>query len=208
MLHVADYPRAIGEFLELDHTINSTYKVLQRLGIENDTLIVVTADHAHGFDIFGSVDTLFLTNQTDARSKRNAVGPYERSGSFTGDQQYVSADSNTGYPTNWQPRYAMAAGLVAHPDITENFKLVENVTTTGGARLPAVLANSTYGYVANPSDSPGGFVVNGTLPVSYPQGVHSLMDVAVYAMGPGSELFRGYQSSIQIFQRLVGAMQL
>ena len=53
MMHVLDYDRALGELLELDNTIAATKAHLQALNILNDTLIVVTADHGHGFDVFG-----------------------------------------------------------------------------------------------------------------------------------------------------------
>ena len=46
-------------------------------------------------------------------------------------------------------------------------------------------------FYANPRDNVDGFLVNGTLPVNQDQGVHSLTDVPVYAMGPCQELFSG-----------------
>lgn len=48
---------ALGELLELDNTVKGTLAKLTALGILNDTLIIVTADHGHAFDVFGSVDT-------------------------------------------------------------------------------------------------------------------------------------------------------
>jgi arylsulfatase A-like enzyme len=49
-MHVLDYERALGELLELDDTIRGTIAHLKAIGQLNDTLIVVTADHGHGFD--------------------------------------------------------------------------------------------------------------------------------------------------------------
>ena len=46
-------------------------------------------------------------------------------------------------------------------------------------------------YTVNPEDAKDGILVNGTLPVSNDQGVHSLTDVPVFAQGPGQELFGG-----------------
>lgn len=52
--------------------------------------------------------------------------------------------------------------------------------------------NSTTMYVANPTDSHGvgGFYIQGNLPISNDQGVHSLTDVPVYAWGAGKLFFR------------------
>ena len=63
-----------------------------------------------------------------------------------------------------------------------------------GPRVPAL--NETGGtggrdFYVNAKDNPDGFVVNGTLPVSAEQGVHSLTDVPVFAVGPCQELFAG-----------------
>lgn len=57
-------------------------------------------------------------------------------------------------------------------------------------------------FYANPEDSESGFVVNGTLPVDEAQGVHSLTDVPVFAMGPCQELFGGVYNNIDIFYKL------
>ncbi len=48
-MHVLDYDRALGDLLELDDTVRATIAKLQALGELEDTLIVVSADHGHGF---------------------------------------------------------------------------------------------------------------------------------------------------------------
>jgi len=53
MLHVGDSERAMGELLELDDTVKAVLAHLEKLGIADETLVVVTSDHAHGFDVFG-----------------------------------------------------------------------------------------------------------------------------------------------------------
>ena len=58
----------------------------------------------------------------------------------------------------------------------------------------------------NPKDQPDGFIVNGTLPVSDDQGVHSLTDVSVFASGPGAERFRGTYNNIDIFFKMADAL--
>lgn len=79
-MHSLDYDRALGELLELDDTIRASIEHLKKLNTLKETLIVVTADHGHGFDVMGSVDTKYLADQDDDRAKRNAVGVYEGSG--------------------------------------------------------------------------------------------------------------------------------
>jgi alkaline phosphatase len=51
MMHVLDYHRALGELLELDDTVRAAIEHLKKIGEYEDTLIVVTADHGHGFDV-------------------------------------------------------------------------------------------------------------------------------------------------------------
>lgn len=73
MMHALDYDRALGELLELDDTIRATIQCmlylsctlmvssslsfadLKEIGEEENTLIVVTADHGHGFVRFHSL---------------------------------------------------------------------------------------------------------------------------------------------------------
>jgi len=98
-MHTLDYDRALGELLELDDTISASIKHLKSLNSLNETLIVVTADHGHGFDVMGSVDTRYLADQTDDRSKRDAVGTYQNSG--------LSQYMNTGNLTYTEGKQAL-----------------------------------------------------------------------------------------------------
>ncbi|KAF2106469.1 alkaline-phosphatase-like protein [Lophiotrema nucula] len=198
MMHVLDYDRALGELLELDDTVKATIAKLKEKHILKDTLVLVTADHGHGFDVMGSVDTRYLAAQNVDRKKRDAVGTYQNSGLSqyinTGNLTYT--DSN--FPSNWDPRYTLFQGLMADPDRRENWSVHKD-----GPREPAVPADPAQSpvaeYVANPEDGEGGILLNGTLPVANDQGVHSLTDVPVFAMGPCQEKFGGVYSSIDIF---------
>jgi alkaline phosphatase len=195
MMHVLDYDRALGELLELDDTVNATVNKLKQMGCLNNTLVLVTADHGHGFDVMGSVDTQYLAAQNTDRKKRDAIGTYEQSGLSqyinTGNLTYT--DSN--FPSNWDPRYTLFQGLMADPDRRENWKVHKD-----GPRVPAVPREEDEDdHVANPEDAKDGILLNGTLPVENDQGVHSLTDVPVFAMGPCQELFGGVYNSIDIF---------
>ncbi|KAG6862573.1 hypothetical protein C0995_000122 [Termitomyces sp. Mi166 len=210
MMHVLDYDRALGELLELDDTVRASIEHLKKIGELENTLIVVTADHGHGFDVFGGADTKYLAVQTDDRKKRQAVGIYENSGlsgytvaegSLPNNETVIYGAQGPNFPVQWNPRYTYAAGFGANPDHRESYAI-----NIGGPRLPAV--NTPNGAEVNPSDNPAGFVVSGTLPTDEPQGVHSLTDVSVFANGPGADAFRGVYNNIDIFFKIADALAL
>ncbi|OAQ63452.1 extracellular phytase [Pochonia chlamydosporia 170] len=203
-MHALDYDRALGDLLELDDTVRETVKKLKQLRILDETLIVVSADHGHGFDVYGSADTEYLGKQEDERAKRNAIGVYEKSGLSQYTQQSKNIQYGTGvnFPANWEPRYAIAGGVGAAPDRREDYKVHKS-----GPREPAVKGGDGS-YVVNPKDAPNGIVINGTLPTSEAQGVHSLTDVPVFAMGPCQETFGGTYSNVDIFYKMATCLGL
>jgi alkaline phosphatase len=205
-MHTLDYDRALGDLLELDDTINATIAHLKSIGEYNNTLIVVTSDHGHGFDVYGAADTKYLTEQRGDRRKRSAIGTYEKSGQsqYTVQGNGTSYGTGPNFPLNWEPRYAIAAGFAANPDHREDYKL---------HATPRSPATNTTGFPSNdnyvnPRDAPNGFIVNGTLPTSDSQGVHSLTDVAVFAMGPCQADFAGVYNSIDIFYKMANCLGL
>ncbi|KAL0954950.1 hypothetical protein HGRIS_003883 [Hohenbuehelia grisea] len=211
MMHVLDYDRALGELLELDDTIRATLEHLEKIGERDNTLVVVTADHGHGFDVFGSADTKYLAAQTDDRKKRDAIGVYEASGlsgytvskdSLPNNTTTVVGAQGPNFPVQWDPRYTYAGGFAANPDHREGYAVNQS-----GPRSPTQAAPSG-GVTFNSQDQSQGFVVEGTLPVSESQGVHSLQDVSVFASGPGSDAFRGVYNSIDIFFKMADALGL
>ncbi|KAL8871836.1 MAG: hypothetical protein Q9174_002416, partial [Haloplaca sp. 1 TL-2023] len=191
-MHLLDYDRSLGEVLELDDTVKAAMAKLKQLGSDKETLILVTADHGHGFDVTGSVDTTYLNAQPTDRQKRNAVGTYKESGLsqyvYPGSPEDTSSlqfSEGAYFPANWDPRYTLHSAVGANPDHRENYQVHKN-----GPRRPAI--NTTEdedNYIVNYKDAVTGFIVNGTLPVAADQGVHSLTDVPVFAEGPCQELF-------------------
>lgn len=161
-MHALDYDRALGDLLELDDTVKATIAKLKELGELENTLLIVTADHGHGFDVYGNADTEYLSSKSENREKRNAIGTYEKSGTSQYQVANASISYNTGvnFPVNWEPRYALAQGFGAMPDHRENFKV--HKTPRGAATNTSGFPSNDY--YANPKDAPDGFLVNGTLP--------------------------------------------
>jgi alkaline phosphatase len=161
-MHTLDYDRALGDLLELDDTVKATIEKLKALGELNNTLIIVTADHGHGFDVFGSADTTYLSSKTNDREKRNAIGVYQNSGQsqYTVTNASISYNTGVNFPVNWDPRYTLAQGVGAHPDVRENYKVHKS-----GPRTPAVNITGfpSDDYYVNPTDNTDGFIINGTI---------------------------------------------
>ncbi|EHK99643.1 putative Alkaline phosphatase H [Glarea lozoyensis 74030] len=206
-MHVLDYDRALGDLLELDDTVNATIAKLKQMGELENTLIIVTADHGHGFDVYGSADTKYLSSKADDREKRNAIGVYRESGlsQYTVSNASVSYNTGVNFPVNWDPRYTLAQGTGAFPDKRENYRVHKS-----GSRVPAVniTGKANDDYYVNAKDNTDGYIVNGTLPTNEAQGVHSLTDVPVFAMGPCQELFGGVYSNIDIFFNMANCLGL
>ena len=214
-MHVLDYDRALGELLELDDTIKATMAYLESIGELNNTQIIVTADHGHGFDVAGSVDTKYLNAQSGDRKKRTAVGTYAESGlsqylvanrsAPVGSDQNLVYSSGTNFPNNWDPRYTLFQGFMANPDHRENYQVHKK-----GPRIPAINITGfdNEDFYVNYIDAVTGFLINGTLPVSADQGVHSLTDVPVFAQGPCQDSFNGVYNSIDIFYGMAGCLGL
>ncbi|KAI1370400.1 alkaline phosphatase-like protein [Hypoxylon crocopeplum] len=205
-MHALDYDRALGDLLELDDTVRATIAHLKEIGELESTLILVTADHGHGFDVYGGIDTKYLSEQKTDRDKRSAVGTYELSGlsQYTVPADGVSYGTGANFPLNWDPRYTLAQGLSANPDHRENYRV---------HKAPRSVVSSAPGFdeddlFVNAQDSPDGFVVNGTLSVAEAQGVHSLTDVPVFAMGPCQETFGGVYGNIDIFYKMANCLGL
>ncbi|KAG0031956.1 hypothetical protein BGZ81_000222 [Podila clonocystis] len=202
MMHPLDYDRALADLLELDNTIGKTKEWLKKHGLDKDTLILVTSDHAHSFDVYGSVDTQYFNSfsASEEYEKKNSIGTYENSGW----PSYVDADGD-GFPDKWDVRYTLAAGTAGYPTHREDFQISIN-----GTNVPAITKTSShhhYPEVVAP-ESAKGILKGSTLNAKEEVGVHSLQDVPIFASGPGSNLFAGIQDNTEIFHKIAEVLGL
>ena len=103
----------------------------------------------------------------------------------TQNQSYPSVSSRLRLLT--LSRYTLCSALGANPDHRENYQVHES-----GPRIPATNTTADQNdHIVNYKDAVTGFLVNGTIPVDNSQGVHSLTDVPVFAIGPCQESFGG-----------------
>lgn len=192
-LHPLDFDRALADAIEFDRAIAAAAE--WAAANAPDTLIVVTADHAHGFDVYGTVDVEEFNAATDDSGRRAAIGIYNNAGFPT----YVDEDGDM-FPDDWAPSVALAMGVNNIPNMTEDYQV---------STVPRVPAQNVDGVdVDNPEDDPNGITLNSNLPPGSTSGVHTLQDVPVYANGPGSAYFGRSLENVEVFFGMAAAIGL
>ncbi len=134
-MHNMDFDRGLSELLELDRTVKAVGDWAKKHASNGETAIVVTADHGHAYDVYGSVDTHYFDTQPAedsgkvkdivgvesqlSVSKRQAIGVYAESGwpDLVTDE--------LGLPTKWENRFRLAQGKVDKLAYKEDFKLAK-----------------------------------------------------------------------------------
>ena len=193
-LHPLDFDRAVADAIEFDRAIAAAAEWVA----ENapDTLVVVTADHAHGFDVYGIVDVEAFNAAEDDAGRRDAIGIYNNAGF----PDYVDADGDY-YPDTWDIKRTLAWGMNNVPNFTEDFQV------SAVPRVPSTTGDDGIA-VDNPDDDPNGLTFSGNLPMSSTNGVHTLQDVPVYAHGPGSAYFGRSLENVEVFFGMAAAIGL
>ncbi len=184
-LHVLDWQRAAYDNIEMDLAVGVAQKFASK---NNDTLIIVVADHAHGASITGTYHEL------DGKTGREAVRTYADAKWPT----FEDADGD-GYPDNPDPAVTLAVQFANHPDYNENYGFKPTPT------VPAVMGKDKKA-IANPQIS--GELLRGNIPAAADQEVHSADDVVLNAGGPGSEYFKGVMDNTEVFFGMVRALGL
>lgn len=198
-MHPLDYERALTDLIEFDNAVAAA-KAWTAANAP-DTLIVVTADHGHGFDVYGGVDITAFNEATSPADKRAAIGTYAEAGF----PDYVDANGD-GFPDSFEVTRAMAMFVNNHPDFTEDFQV------SPVPRVPAVLSNpddNESRIINNPDDDPTGLFFPGNLPlVGGTTGVHTMQDVPIFASGPGADFFGGVMDNTEVFVGIANALGL
>jgi alkaline phosphatase len=193
-MHPLDQERALADLIEYDNAVAAAIEWTQQNA--PDTLIVVTSDHGHGYDVYGTVDVQAFNAAQDDAERRNAIGIYDDAGFPT----YTDADGDF-FPDTWEVSRTLAGVVNNNPDHTENFQVSEV------PRVPAVAGEDEV-YTDNPDDDPNGITQPGNLPLDAATGVHTLQDVPVFAQGPGAAAFGGMLDNTEIFFGMASAIGL
>ncbi|QPC81262.1 alkaline phosphatase [Phototrophicus methaneseepsis] len=195
-LHPMDFDRAVADMIELDRTIAATMEWLEANGMLEDTLLVFVPDHAHSFDVYGTVDVEAFNAAEDVLGRRFAIRTYAAAGYPT----YTDEDGDY-FPDAWDVNITLAWGKVDNPLYTEDYQ-VSPVPRTPSIR------DENGNYIPNPDDDPNGIPLGGNLDPASSTSVHTLQDVPVWANGPGAEYFGGSHENIEIFFGMANALGL
>lgn len=185
-LHTVDWERATYDTIEMDKSIGIAKEFAKK---NQDTLIIVVADHAHSASITGTYHEL------DGKTGRQAVRTYAAAGFPT----FVDKNGD-GFPDNPAPEVTLAIQYANHPDYNEDYKFNPQPIA------PAIAADGKT--IANPKKDAGGDQYNGNIPYSETQEVHTADDVPLTADGPGAEYFRGVMDNTEVFYGMVRSLGL
>ncbi|MBE9178767.1 alkaline phosphatase [Oculatella sp. LEGE 06141] len=187
LAHPLDPDRTLYEVLTLDRSVQVAREFAQQAG---NTLVIVTADHAQGQTVGGTVDTLAI------REGRTDLQEAMRSFTDAGFTDYRDLDAN-GYPDEADPPNKLVLGVSARPAFRTDF-LTDDVNLD-----PTV---DEDGSTPNPERNPEGLLLTADLERSTTVANHTADDVPLAAEGPGSTLFNGVIDNIEVFQRMAAAI--
>lgn len=229
--HPLDVPRTLSDLLELDNTVAKVLAWAKAHG--DDTLVIATADHAHGYDVFGTVDTqlwrdaVAATPAKPVRDEENYCAAVTDNAGKVFPSSFAAGDTSARaanlarrasigtYAAAGYPDYVDADGD-GFPDTWDvrttlasgmnNFPdHTSSYTVSRSLKVPATRrADGTY--VNNEADDVNGLFQSGNLPGALSTGVHTLQDVGVFASGPGSDAVRGVLDNTAVYHIMAGAL--
>ena len=135
-LHTMDWQRSTYDTIEFDQTIEWAQDYAKKHN--DDTLIIVVADHAHGISISGTY------KEENGKTGREAVRVY-------GDAKWPTFvdENHDGYPDNPDPDVTLAVQYANAPDHYENYRFQPEPT------VPAT-TDAKGNVIANPKRAPKG----------------------------------------------------
>ena len=190
--HSLDAERAIYDTIMLDNAVRVARDFANR---NNDTMIIVVADHAHPVSIVGTYN-----DDRPGNTPREKLGVYDQAV----EPNYPPPNAD-GYPPSVDVSRRIAMNFGTYPDWCFNTKPYldgENVPAVAGLIPGTYIANEKYCIL------PGAVRIPGNLPTNVNAEVHSGDDVVLTAMGPGSEQFNGRIDNTRVFRFIANALKL
>jgi alkaline phosphatase len=195
-LHVMDMERMLASTIEFERSIAAAVEWTQANA--PDTLIIVTADHGFGFDVYGTVDVEAFNAATTDTERRQAIEVE----ADAVPPSYVDEDGDF-YPDTWEVDRTLAYSFGSFPDHTEDYQLSPE------ERVPAIPVDEDETvWIDNPEDDPNGIPLSGNLPPDGSDSFHSLQDVPIYATGPGADYFGRVMENREFFFGMARAIGL
>lgn len=228
--HPMDTHRLLADTIELDNVAG----YLKDWAVEDgdETLLIVTADHGHAWDVWGTVDT-DIWKAAGKTCADNADVEHLTKDVTCGNTTYKSfRDSEFNSPVrelSYARREAVGTyNRAGYPDykdedgdgFPDNWDVrtvvaagasnfpdhTENFRVSPQMKRPAVFSEEVEAYVNNPEDDTDGIFQAGNLGPTGSTAVHSLCDVGIYGYGPGSERINNIQDNTYVYHIMAMAL--
>ncbi|HTV01714.1 MAG TPA: alkaline phosphatase [Luteitalea sp.] len=225
--HTADQERVIWDTIEFDRAVAVGLDYARRVNSDsnpdNDTLVIVTADHESGGMSIIGVGNEHYTPALMGKAVRDYAAVFR----FLPEQQLpfftnYQLDAR-GFPTDPNPSRKLLLGFAAAPDRYENWTADRTQSEAGVLKVEdgrnVAVANPAR---ATPTDIPGflvpGVIENGASACPDPKGCpgdtasnghtfagHTATDVPLSALGPGAWQFTGVFENSDVLLKILRA---
>ncbi len=227
--HAADAERMVWDTIELDRAVAVALEFAARTNgdddPDNDTLVIVTADHETGGLGIVGVGNERYAPRTIGRAVRDYAAVFRFGAEQALDLTLNYEVDERGFPVDPDPSRKLLFGFAAAPDYYEDW--LSEPTQSEAAVLTTRALGGQPIAVANPArNEPGsvdGFVVagvieNGATPCPAQDGCpadtasaghtfagHTASDVPLSALGPGAWQFTGVYENTDVLLKLLRA---